>query len=202
MLSLQQMNFLAHFYLTRHNEELTVGNFLADFVRGNGLNRYSEKVAEGISIHRKIDTFTDNHPVVQESRKRLRSAYHKYAMVITDIYYDHFLAVHWNSFEKMLLEKFSAGMYKTLKQHEDIFPERAKKTLHYMSLHDWLTSYRTLQGIDYALHGLARRATFESGMEKAATDLKRDFILYEQEFLKFFPELIEYCSKAELQKIS
>lgn len=197
------MNFLAHFYLTRYDKELTVGNFLADFVRGSGQNLFTPKVTEGIRIHRKIDSFTDNHPIVQESRRRLRSTYHKYAMVITDVYYDHFLAVHWNTFEKLPLEKFSAEMYSILREHEEVFPERAKKTLHYMQLHDWLTSYRTLDGIARALYGLSRRATFESQMEKATEDLGKDFVLYEQEFLQFFPELIKHCATDEpqLQKI-
>ena len=186
------MNFLAHFYLTRHDAELTVGNFLADFVRGSMQNQFDKKINEGISIHHRIDSFTDSHPIVQASRQRLRSTYHKYAMVLTDIYYDHLLAVHWNSFSEIPLEKFSAGMYETLKEYQEIFPERAKRTFHYMHLHDWLTSYRTLEGIERALYGLSRRATFESQMEKAAADLKRDFVFYEKEFLQFFPELIEH----------
>lgn len=195
------MNFLAHFYLTRHDAELTIGNFIADFVRGSMQNQFDKKINEGIRIHRSIDSFTDSHPVVQASRQRLRATYHKYSMVITDIYYDHLLAVHWNSFEEIPLEKFSVSMYNTLKQYQEIFPERAKRTFHYMHLHDWLTSYRTLEGIERALYGLSRRATFESGMEKAAADLKKDFNLYEKEFLQFFPELIEHCKKTELQKI-
>jgi acyl carrier protein phosphodiesterase len=188
------MNFLAHFYLTRHDDELTVGNFLADFLRGSGQKHFGQKITEGINIHREIDSFTDKHPVVQASRQRLRSTYHKYAMVITDVYYDHFLAIHWNSFGEMPLEKFSAGIYSVLRKYEELFPERAKTTLHYMALHDWLVSYRTLEGIGHALNGLARRATFESGMENAVADLKKDFAFYEQEFLLFFPDLIEHCA--------
>src|SRR5690242_15960082 len=98
------MNFLAHFYFTRQDEELTVGNFLADFIRGSRLELYDQRIREGIKIHRKIDSFTDEHPVVQAGRQRLRGTYHKYAMVITDVYYDHFLAVHWNTFSEMPLE--------------------------------------------------------------------------------------------------
>jgi acyl carrier protein phosphodiesterase len=59
------MNFLAHFYLTRHDKELTVGNFIADFVRGSAKNLFDSKINEGIRIHRSIDSFTDSHPVVQ-----------------------------------------------------------------------------------------------------------------------------------------
>jgi len=196
------MNFLAHFYLTRHDAELTVGNFIADFVRGSLQNQFDKKINEGISIHRRIDSFTDSHPVVQASRQRLRSTYHKYAMVLTDVYYDHLLAVNWSAFCEIPLEKFSSGIYTTLKKYEEIFPERAQTTFHYMQLHDWLTSYRTLEGIEKALYGLSRRATFESGMENAATDLKKDFNFYQKEFLEFFPELIKYCNiDPALQKI-
>lgn len=192
------MNFLAHFYLTRNDEELTVGNFLADFLRGSRQEFFDQRIRDGIKIHRKIDSFTDEHPIVQLGRQRLRGTYHKYAMVITDIYYDHFLALHWNNYSEMPLEKFSAEIYSVLKKYEEIFPERAKHTFHYMQQHDWLTSYRSMEGIERAFHGLARRATFESGMEKATVDLKKDFHLYEEEFLQFFPELIEYITTASL----
>jgi acyl carrier protein phosphodiesterase len=51
-------------------------------------------------------------------------------------------------------------MYNLLKDYEEIFPERAKRTFHYMQMHDWLTSYRTLQGIERALYGLIKTGNF------------------------------------------
>jgi acyl carrier protein phosphodiesterase len=42
------MNFLAHAYLSFGLEEILVGNFIADFVRGKELEKYPKKVQLGI----------------------------------------------------------------------------------------------------------------------------------------------------------
>ena len=91
------MNFLSHLYLAGDSEELIIGNFIADAVKGSAFNQFSPGIQKGIVLHRKIDTFTDSHPVVELSKQRLRERYKKYASVIIDIYYDHYLAKNWNS---------------------------------------------------------------------------------------------------------
>ena len=55
------MNFLAHEFLSFNNKELRVGNFLADFIRGNNLDKYPEGIKTGILLHRSIDVFTGFH---------------------------------------------------------------------------------------------------------------------------------------------
>ena len=90
------MNFLAHAYLSGDNPKILVGNFIGDFVKGSDLReRYDSSIAYGIELHRMIDTFTDSHPVVMNSKIRLRETYRHYAPVIVDMYYDHFLAAGW-----------------------------------------------------------------------------------------------------------
>ncbi|MFY8028687.1 MAG: ACP phosphodiesterase, partial [Bacteroidia bacterium] len=42
------MNFLAHQYLSKHNHELMIGNFIADAVKGNNYEIYSEGIIQGI----------------------------------------------------------------------------------------------------------------------------------------------------------
>ena len=92
------MNFLAHLFLSGEPGELMVGNFIADSVKGNAMNDFSEGIQKGIILHRAIDTFTDSHNEMQKSKERLRPRYKKYAPVITDIFYDHFLAVNWQDY--------------------------------------------------------------------------------------------------------
>ena len=87
------MNFLGHFYLSQSNPELVVGNFIADFVKGNKYIDYPDKIAEGIMMHRHIDYYTDHHPKVSKGRKRLFGTYRHYSEVIMDMYYDHFLLI-------------------------------------------------------------------------------------------------------------
>ena len=48
------MNFLAHLYLSGEDEELMIGNFIADFIRNREVTNYSEGIQKGIFLHRKI----------------------------------------------------------------------------------------------------------------------------------------------------
>ena len=68
------MNYLAHIYLSGEDEDLMIGNFIADSVRGNQLADFPEGVRKGIVLHRKIDSYTDRHPVVTESKNRFKAA--------------------------------------------------------------------------------------------------------------------------------
>jgi len=56
------MNFLAHFYLSGNQENIILGNFMGDFVKGNPFKKYPAPLATAIQLHRQIDIFTDSHP--------------------------------------------------------------------------------------------------------------------------------------------
>lgn len=79
------MNFLAHTYLSGENDDLKIGNFLGDFVKGRlnklSQNQYTEGIIKGIALHREIDYFTDNHPIVKQSIDRLQPKYHKFSEI-------------------------------------------------------------------------------------------------------------------------
>ena len=63
------MNFLAHIYLSFDNDEITIGNFIADSIRGNKFKHLPKNIQKGITLHRHIDTFTDAHKTVRKSTK-------------------------------------------------------------------------------------------------------------------------------------
>ena len=65
------VNFLAHLYLSQNNTNMMIGNFIADHVKGNDYKKYSNEIQKGILLHREIDTYTDTHPIVRKSKRRL-----------------------------------------------------------------------------------------------------------------------------------
>ena len=186
------MNYLAHAFLSGTNNELLVGNFIADSVRGSQLQHFPSWVAQGIVLHRQIDAFTDSHPVVQKSKERLRPKYRKYAGVITDIYYDHFLAANFNTFSPIKLPQYAQHVYDVVNRYEAILPERVNYFLPYMVKQNWLLSYAEITGIRKSLTGLSRRTTFISDMETAADELEENYSMYATEFFLFFPDLQAY----------
>lgn len=188
------MNFLAHLYLSGNDDDLIVGNFIADMVKGQQINGYDPGVIQGIRLHRKIDQFTDKHPVFLQSKARLRTKYRLYAGVIVDMYYDHFLARYWPEYSQYLLSEYVARTYALLQKNIDMLPPRAKFILPFMVDNNWLVNYADLSSLGKNFGGMARRTPFDSGMEEAVIDLKSNYQIYEAEFRMFFPELTDFVA--------
>jgi acyl carrier protein phosphodiesterase len=189
------MNFLAHLYLSGDSSELLIGNFIADAVKGKEYQKYSEGIIKGIKLHRKIDGFTDQHPIVHRSVERLRPAYSKYSPVITDIFYDHYLAANWHQYSPTPLNIYARDIYKLIMEHLDMMPSRVQRFLPYMIQGNWLYNYSNFEGIENVLKGMSRRAKFVSHMENSIHDLRKDYQFYEEEFNLFFPELIKFAEE-------
>ncbi|MBL0048698.1 MAG: DUF479 domain-containing protein [Bacteroidetes bacterium] len=188
------MNFLAHLYLSGDSEGLLIGNFIADAVKGKAHEKFSEPIQKGIILHRRIDMFTDSHPIVLQSCKRLWDKYRHYSPVIIDIFYDHFLAANWKYYSNIPLEKFADDSYRLMENNLNIFPEKIKIMLPYMSKHNWLVMYAQVEGIRKTLTGMSRRTPFESGMETAVESLVEHYPLFKNEFELFFEELRTYVA--------
>lgn len=189
------MNYLAHFYLSGNDTGLLLGNFIADSVKGKKYLELPQEIQRGVLMHRFIDSYTDNHPVVLRSKLRLRPEFHHYAPVIADVFYDHFLAAEWRNYFHVTIEIYAKAIYKLLDDNQRYIPDRSKFTLKFMKQDDWLSGYATLEGIHEALVGMSRRTPFESGMEHASLSLRRDYSEYKKEFLEFFPELQAACKR-------
>ena len=187
------MNYLAHIFLSGSDPEIMTGNFIGDHVKGRNYDGFTDGMIKGIELHRAIDTFTDSHPVVMESKLRLRPVFRKYSPVIIDVFYDHFLAAGFDRYSKISLEDYSQQAYREILKRESLIPGKAQYMLKYMVPQNWLLKYASLEGINKALSGMSRRATFDSGMERATAHLEADFNLFKNEFDLFFPELQEYC---------
>ena len=190
------MNFLAHLYLSGESEPIMIGNFIGDFVKGNKINDYDEEIIRGIRMHRAIDAYTDKHEVVKMSKSKL-SRYRHYAGVITDIYYDHFLAANWDMYHSEELKNYVDRSYELMVDNQEILPDRVNHMLKYMIPQNWLLSYREVEGIGEALQGLSRRTKFDSGMEHAIEDLSEHYDTFEEEFHMFFSDLMDYAARFE-----
>lgn len=193
----REMNFLAHIYLSGEDEFIQIGNFIADGIKGKKYRAFPEKIQQGILLHREIDSFTDHHPVVRKSTKRLHANYSHYSGVIVDMYYDHFLSCNWERYCDIPLETFVEDFYGVLRRNYDILPERSKDMMPYMIKDNWLVSYASLEGIDRALTQMNRRTGYKAKLDQAVNDLREHYEHFENEFTVFFEELIIF-TKAKL----
>lgn len=187
------MNFLAHFHLAYPSEVLIVGNFIADFVKGKKYLDYPEGIQKGILIHRKIDSFTDSHPIVKRSIKTIREEQGKFSPVVIDMLYDYFLAAYWEQhFQKLSLESFTANIFSILDKYENLFPEKVNAFYPYMKNGNWLTRYATIQGISSSLKGLYKRTGSISNMHLSENTLRNHYEVLKQDFEEFYPQLQTY----------
>lgn len=186
------MNYLAHLYLSYGIEEIMVGNYIADAVKGRQIESYPQRIQDGIRLHRKIDEFTDYHELVNLSKARIRTNYRKYAGVVVDMYYDHFLASNWSKYSEHSLKQFTSHCYKTLFKYYPILPVRMKRILPMMAAGNWLYSYAAIDNIGLALQGMARRTKNNTGFEHAGHDLRVHYKDLSDDFGRFFPELIHF----------
>lgn len=194
------MNFLAHIYLSGENIPLSIGNFIADAVKGTHYKNYPEQIKQGILLHRKIDTFTDKHPIVRQSKNRLSPIYGLYNGVIIDILYDHFLAANWQKYSVIDLEKYVQTFYKNLKSYEDLLPAKILKLMPIMIQQNWLLNYATIPGIEKILSQMNNRTKGKSKMHLAINDLKQNYTHLENDFYIFFEELTNYTYSLLLTK--
>ena len=195
------MNYLAHIYLSGENDLVTIGNFIADGIKGRAYKKYSKEIQTGILLHRNIDTFTDAHKTFRQSTKRLHKTYGHYSGIIVDILYDHFLAKNWSKYNDVPLEAYARAFYDSLVKHYDILPPRIQNMMPYMIADNWLSSYASIPGITKVLEGMNRRTQFKSGMHKAVIELKAFYTEFENEFTVFFNELIIF-SKQKLKELN
>lgn len=189
------MNILAHAYLSDRREGLLIGNFIADFIKGDPAaprHGLSPGVVTGIRLHRSIDGFTDAHPAVAAVRTLLRPRCHKYAGVAVDVFFDHFLAVDFTRLTGESLPDFIGFVYQTIRANADSQPADARRMADAMMRYDWLLHYQTREGIDRSLKGLARRTAFVSGLDTVIADFDRYYDQIGGHFSYFWPQLMAH----------
>ncbi len=183
------MNYLAHLYLAEQSREGLLGSLLGDFVKGRLDDRFPETVRRGIALHRAIDCFTDAHPLHLASRNRIGRQRRRYAGIIVDVCYDHFLCKHWTDYSSESRACFSARVYSILQEHRDDLPGRLRRIAPHMIADDWLGSYSDLANVGRALDGIAQRIVRSNPLAGALTEIEANYAALDDDFRRFFPEL-------------
>lgn len=188
------MNFLAHSFLSFSEEEL-VGNMIADFVKNRDLPNLPVGVQEGIKKHRAIDTFTDTHPIIHETKIVFSPLVRLYAGAFVDVSFDYFLAndISIKSDEEWFLH--SQKVYFILEKYKNILPENFKKVLEWMQKDNWLYNYRNEWGVKYSFRNVVNKAQYlENGLDVFPLFLEHKDFLQEQ-YERFFPEVKDVFEK-------
>ena len=189
------MNYLGHFYLSGTQPDVIFGNFIGDVIKGSKWKAYPESIQKGILLHRFIDDFTDNHPDTQLAKDRIRTHFSITSSIVIDMYFDHFLSLHWLKYHSQPLLEFSRKTFERLKPFEKEMPSYTGFLYQKMRDEDWLSSYKSIKGVSFALSRMGKRVKFQNNWDKAEEVLKENYVQLEQDFHRFFPTLIMQVSK-------
>ncbi len=185
------MNFLAHIFLSGNKDHLLVGNFLADYLNNRQVSALPRPIQEGIRMHRKIDSFTDQHEEVRNSVLKLRPFHGKFAPVVLDICYDYVLAKNWDKYSEINLIDYTASVYKVLEENIYLMPAYLQERLPRMIADNWLVKYGTLNGLRFTFERMKMRTKYPQYFEGAVDHFMADYDFYEQAFNRFFPNMID-----------
>jgi acyl carrier protein phosphodiesterase len=195
------LNYLAHLYLSEPTEEAWLGSLLGDFVKGPLDGRYSAGITGAIALHRKIDSFTDAHPMVLQSKSRISAGRRRYAGIMMDMFYDHFLAKYWGEFHDEPLEEFSARIYSILGRRHAILPERLQRVAPMMAQWNWLASYAEIDSIHTALDRMGQRMKRENRLLNSADELVEHYVELESDFRAFMPQVLQFAKRHHLATV-
>ncbi len=184
------MNFLAHLYLARSDEELMLGGLIGDFVRGSlALKRFPAGVETGILLHRRIDRFTDGSREATELRRRFPGRFRRFAGIVLDLAFDHELARRWPEFSEISLEDFDREVRLLLARHGELVPERLDRFMHYADQRGLFAAYRFENEMLYSLAGLGTRMRRANPLDRVGEiwpDLREPC---REAFAKLFPRV-------------
>lgn len=187
------MNYLSHIYLSGESEEIILGNFIGDFVKGRQFLKYPSDVAKGILLHRQIDSFTDSHPIVTECNLKLRPGFGKYSGIVMDIFFDHFLAVNWHHYSHEKLPAFTKRFHAVLLSNFFQLPSQVKMFIPFLIQNKRLQSYGSFEGIEKTLRIMVQRTSLPSETEYAIRILEEEYQFFNTAFHRFFPEIIRFA---------
>jgi acyl carrier protein phosphodiesterase len=190
------MNYLAHIYLARHSDDAMLGAVLGDFVKPHSGHQFSAEMEAEIVTHRKVDSYTDSHPIVLDAKALFEGAHRRYAGILLDVFYDHLLASHWARYADVPLEALILRFYGALARRADVLPPKLARVAPHMIEQDWLGSYRDYAGVDIAVRRISTRLS-KGGelMRDALADLESNYAALETGFHAFFPELIAFVDQ-------
>lgn len=183
------MNWLAHLYLSEPEPHARIGNLLPDVLRQGELAEVPAVFQAGIARHVAVDRFTDAHPVWRRSVRRFHGPLRRYAPVLVDVFYDHFLSRAWDRHAVTGLEELVAEFGAAVEREGRLLPPRALERLRQIRDGGWLLSYGDPAGVADALRRTGRRLRKPVPLEEAVAVLVAEEEGFRGDFEEFFPEL-------------
>lgn len=184
------MNHFAHCFLSFNDEDVLVGNFIGDHVKGSRWKLYPEGVQRGILLHRAIDGFTDSHPMTDRSVARVRPFAGRWSPPFVDILYDHLLARSWERYTEEPFEVFAKKTYRSLEKRAPEMPPVLQERVPKMVAGRFLHGYQSREGLEWVLDRFRHRLPGDFDTAALAHFFFDEIEAFSEDFDAFFPDLL------------
>lgn len=189
------MNYLAHLHIACSTKSSFVGNFLGDFVKGNPDGQFSQGIVQGIRLHRFVDSYTDQHPIVKSLKPLFSGELRRFAPIALDMFWDHCLAKYWDQFHYDSLTSFCQQAELKIKVESQLeahlLPARFIKVSQLVWQQSWFESYREMDNIHFALQRMALRSPRMAALGKCGEALSENYEFFLQQFFVLYPDILE-----------
>ncbi|MCY1279214.1 Acyl carrier protein phosphodiesterase [compost metagenome] len=189
------MNYLAHLHLGGSQPAQLLGSLYGDFVKGGLAGRFPRDIEAAIRLHRRIDAFTDQHPLLAVAKARFPGERRRMAGIVLDVFFDHCLARDWQDYAEEPLPAFTGRVYRVLAEADEL-PGRLALIAPRMAAQDWLGSYRDFAVVEQVLGGMARRLSRPELLDGAWDELERLYQPLSEDFRRFYPQLQRFARDA------
>ncbi len=191
------MNYLAHTALSHGPREtlreITIGNLIADHVRGPDLSSFTVNIAKGIQLHREIDRFFDNHPEVTRLRALMPQGLRRYSGIAIDFWFDHLLAQRWPTIYPTPLEDFQLQVNHLIKDYWPWIPKTQRRFMEYLMREGLFLKYQSSHQIRKNLELVSNRLRQGEKLIECMSQLSQYRTRIEHCFDKVYPDVDQHC---------
>ena len=175
------------------------GGLEGDYYKGPLRGELPQAIESGVRLHRAVDAYTDSHPLVAQLRRDFPRGLRRFAGILIDLSFDHFLSIYWKDYCDVPLGKFNAGVYRALQAQEQALSAGSRRMLARMVEHDLLGLYLDWETVPASAGRIGERFRRGNPLGDVGRQLTPARDLLEQAFLAFYPELQAFSSQAEMR---
>ena len=167
------MNIVGHLYCSGVEGPIALGNIIGDYVKGKAIDQYDEEIRKGISLHRSLDHYADNHDSYKILRKEIHAQLGHYTMVALDIYFDYYLIQDWDKHGWGTYNALVEDFFSLVATYRNDIPEPALFYFDKMKEHQWMYKYASLDGMHEVFMGMHHRVKYDNHFDKAIEIMKQ-----------------------------
>ncbi len=188
------MNFLAHCALASAHDDLIVGGFLGDFVKGPVPTDLPGLIGDGIRLHRRIDAFSNSEPGIRASVARLPPAFRRLAPPFIDLLADHLLARDFERHHGEELEVFTERVHGAIGVRQAQMRPRARRYFEFMRETRLFCRYRSLDAVESAFTRIALRLQRPEAVAPMMIAVTEHYDELADDFERYYPVLAQHAA--------